>query len=130
MGSSVPVDSVLEIIKKEGHFAWCDGASIYTMKRDHTFTFTPVGISGRAITGKWRSTNPSGSVILVFGQWSWINGRSPDNDFRKIRIHLRNYTKEKVAWTVKGETTNFHKPYFVVEELSKISKEEYEQEVK
>jgi len=58
-----------------------DGSSIYIFFPDKTFRLEPIGMSGRTIKGTW--TNDSHRIHIV-GQWSWINGLSPNDDFREM----------------------------------------------
>lgn len=105
-----------KVIELNGDYKWCDGASVYTLHRDHTFSLGPKGISGRVINGWWKH---NGEVYVIVGRWSWINGWSRRNDYRMMHLDVRvKYKEEESKW-------GFHEPYFQVEKLINIDNELY-----
>jgi len=52
--------------------------------KDGTFTSEPLSISGREIIGKWELRDER--VFVIRGQWTWINGLSPRDDYRQMEI--------------------------------------------
>src|SRR4051794_36756726 len=75
----------LKIIEEEGQFVFHDGSSYYLFRKDGTFKSGPMGLSGREITGKWRVDD---RLFVIEGRWGWINGVSPEDDYRKMVIYL------------------------------------------
>jgi hypothetical protein len=113
-----------EIIKTEGQFVFTDGSSYYMFKKDGTFTSEPLEISGREITGTWELRDER--VFVIRGRWMWINGLSPRDDYRQMRIAIYRPTAvETVDWLSHTDATRnvkVYKCYFVIEELIKIAK--------
>ena len=82
-----------------------------------------MGLSGREITGKWRVDD---RLFVIEGRWGWINGVSPEDDYRKMVIYL---SKPESVETVKrmspveaGANRKIYKCYFLIEGLEKIAK--------
>ena len=123
VGSELP--EPLQIIQEEGQFVFTDGSSYYLLKKDGTFTSEPLGISGREITGRWEL---QGRVFVIQGRWSWINGLSPRDDYRKMRLAIyrpvSSETVEHLSLVDGNVNTKIYKCYFVIEELQKIPKPE------
>src|SRR5690242_4812813 len=74
-----------QIIEKEGRFVFIDGSSYYLFKKDGTFSSGPLGMSGRVITGTWKKQD---NLFVIQGQWSWVNGLSQENDYRKMVLYV------------------------------------------
>ena len=116
--------SPLQILKKEGQFVFTDGSSYYQLKKDGTFDSGPLDMSGRTIHGHWTSRDEM--VFIVRGQWSWVNGVSPIDDYRKMTIAI--YTPTGIEPKKEAQHFSFapdakvYKCYFVIEELVKIKK--------
>tara|TARA_R110002167_G_scaffold102617_1_gene266098 strand:- start:489 stop:896 length:408 start_codon:yes stop_codon:yes gene_type:complete len=95
-----------------------DGSSIYIFMPDNTFVSEPLGLSGRTINGKW---DWDSHLIRITGTWSWINGLSPENDFREMDIHIGHITNEtsehKSMLTAKKH--RIYKSYFYIDRLEK-----------
>jgi hypothetical protein len=112
-----------QIIKDEGKFIFTDGSSYYLFQKDGTFKSEPVGISGRVITGTWKSQN---NLFVIQGKWSWVNGLSQENDFRKMVLYINNPASseivEKLSFGFGSQKVKIYKCYFLVEELQKIPK--------
>ena len=80
--SSIGVPSLREpsqIIQEEGQFVFTDGVSYYLLKKGGSFQSGPLALSGRTIVGRWKSQVANHFVIE--GQWGWVNGLSPRDDF-------------------------------------------------
>jgi len=116
--------TVQQILDEEGHFAWSDGTSIYRLEKNHSFTLKPVGVSGRTIEGKWTLLDGQSSKIQVFGRWLWLNGASAPDDYRKMTIHISGPAVRK------SERAGLYQPFFGIEELVKISKEQYQKGIR
>ena len=125
VSSSVAVADLREpikIIQEEGQFVFADGASYYSLKRDGTFTSAPLGLSGRTITGHWKYEVPG--RFIIEGQWGWINGLSPRDDFRRMTLAISAaesfVEKEQVSAAETTGPVKIYKCYFIVDELIKI----------
>lgn len=112
-----------QIIKDEGRFIFTDDHSYYLFKKDGTFRFAPLGLSGRVITGTWKS---QGNLFVIQGQWGWVNGLSIQDDFRKMVLYISNpnssETVERLSFDFGSLNVKIYKCYFLVEELQKIPK--------
>ncbi len=106
-----------EIIKKEGRLMFSDGSSWYAFERDGRFSSGPLGMSGRTITGTWKH---DGSLFVVEGTWSWLNGLSRPGDRRRMKLgisHPRPAAAPPRQPLMGGKPGRFHDCYFVVDEL-------------
>jgi hypothetical protein len=114
-----PPRAVTEIIASDGAFSFSDGSSLYTFRQDHSFSLEPLGISGQTITGLWSVTDDG--LFLISGQWGWVNGVSPDDDYRELllRVHC---TGDKHKATDTYRDIDVYPVYFHIERLSKIKK--------
>jgi hypothetical protein len=112
-----------QIIKDEGKFIFTDGGSYYLFQKDGTFKSEPLGISGRVITGTWKSQD---NLFVIQGKWSWMNGLSRENDFRKMVLYINNPDSsemvERLSFGFGSLKVKIYKCYFLVEELQKIPK--------
>jgi hypothetical protein len=111
--------SVTEIIASDGAFSFSDGSSLYTFRKDHSFSLEPLGISGQTITGHW-SVNADG-LFLISGQWGWVNGISPTDDYRELLLNIRCTGDQHKAKDTYRDV-NVYPVYFHIERLSKIPK--------
>ena len=113
-----------EIVQSEGQFVFTDGSSYYMFKKDGTFTSGPLDISGREINGKWELHDERAFVIR--GQWTWINGLSPRDDYRQMEIWVyRPMSAEivpRLSFVGGGLNVKVYKCYFVIDQLTKIPK--------
>src|SRR3954468_19350334 len=77
-----------QIIEEEGQFVFSDSASYYILEKGGAFRSGPLGLSGRMIAGSWKSQTPNVApgVFVVEGRWSWMNGMSPRNDYRRMTL--------------------------------------------
>jgi hypothetical protein len=116
----------LQIIQEEGQFVFTDGSSYYQFKKDGTFKSGPLGISGREISGTWKSPDPRFPMFVIQGRWSWINGLSPRDDYRKLTLYIGHpvsvETVEQLSLVGGGRNVKVYKCYFMVDELQKIPK--------
>lgn len=108
-----------DIVASEGAFSFADGSSVFTFHSDHRFTLEPIGMSGRTIEGAW--TNVAG--LLITGEWGWLNGLSPLDDFREMVLHV-NYMGEP-AIEVGYRTDRVYPVYFTIERLVTIDEAIY-----
>ncbi len=112
-----------QIIQDEERFIFTDGNSYYLFKKDGTFKSEPLGISGRVITGTWKLQD---HLFVIQGQWSWVNGLSQKDDFRKMILYISNpvssETVERLSFGFGSLNVKIYKCYFLVEELQKIPK--------
>ena len=103
----------LEVIEKEGVLRFSDGSSIYALHKDGRFELTPEGMSGRTISGVWKSDD---GLIRIEGVWSWMNGYSIPDDMRIMRLQvIPRGEKEKVG--LRSELVT--KVYFTIESIQK-----------
>ena len=118
--SLTAADSLVEpiaVIAEEGSLNISDGSSLYTFNRDGTFSSIPLGISGRTIEGRWTQ---EGETFIVEGKWSWLNGISPTNDQRVMRLGVGELDKShQVIVGVPLRKIPVYNCYFVIEELTK-----------
>jgi hypothetical protein len=82
LAAEIPKPS--EIIHDEGQFVFSDGSSYYLFKKDGTFISEPLGLTGRVITGTW--TCQDDRLFVIQRRWTWINGLSPRDDYRQMKI--------------------------------------------
>ncbi len=113
--------SIAQILAQEGRFSFSDGASVYTLERDHRFHFGPTGMSGRTIEGKWTQPDRSTAHYQIFGRWRWINGFSGNDDYRRMTLDIRE------PYSSRRDANERYETYFVVEEVVPITAQEYEQ---
>ena len=115
-----------QIIKDEGKFIFTDGSSYYLFQKDGTFKSEPLGISGRVITGTWKLQDRQDNLFVIQGKWSWVNGLSQENDFRKMVLYINtpasSETVERLSSGFGSLKVKIYKCYFLVEELQKIAK--------
>ena len=111
-----------EIIRAEGEFVFTDGSSYYLFERHGKFTSEPLSLSGRVINGSWEFRD---GVFVVHGRWSWINGLSPSDDYRQMKISVGRPTSAEMVdqlSLVSGKrNARVYQCYFIVEELFKLS---------
>jgi hypothetical protein len=113
--------SLNEIVEAEGVFAFSDGSSYYIFRKDGTFGMGPVGLSGRTISGTWRSLDSP--VFEIAGTWSWVNGVSERNDRRRMKIYVAPVRDLQPSDISAGHhpqgVTKIYSVYFFVDELVK-----------
>ncbi|MGI8897441.1 MAG: hypothetical protein ACR2IB_03500 [Pyrinomonadaceae bacterium] len=113
----------IEIIQEDGQFVFTDGASFYLFKKDGAFQSAPLGLSGRVITGRWKFQLPS--RFMIEGQWTWVNGLSARDDFRKMTLVLSATEsfeeKQQVSAVELIGPVKIYKCYFTVDEVVKMS---------
>ena len=78
----------VDIIAREGSLNVSDGSSLYLFNQDGSFHSFPVGMSGRTIEGRWAFQPGSEAVVIIEGRWGWLNGLSPLDDFRTMKLVL------------------------------------------
>jgi hypothetical protein len=120
VGADDALPSISEIIEEEGQFAFTDGSSTYRFYGDGSFLLEPVGISGRAVEGRWESPDPGRMEIT--GTWSWYNGVSAIDDTRRMTLDVSLLSMDTVEsdalWG--ASDTRLYEVYFTVEELVPI----------
>ncbi len=116
----------LKIIQEEGQFIFTDGSSYYQFKKDGTFKSGPLRIQGREITGRWKVVDARFPLFVILGRWSWINGLSPKEDYRKLTLYLGNPTSaetvEQLSQVADARNVKVYRCYFLIEELQKMPK--------
>jgi len=119
-GSQSVLPAVLEIINDEGQFAFTDGSSLYRFFEDGSFLMEPIGISGRAIEGFWKSTDQG--VMEITGLWTWYNGVSSINDYRKMVIFITILSMDEIELDMPWQEsdTRLYDVYFTTEELGPV----------
>jgi hypothetical protein len=118
-------DSVLveQIINKEGQFVFADGSSYYRFDKDGTFVSGPLGMSGRVISGTWK-TSPGSSFFVINGKWSWLGGITESVDDRRRMTMIINSPGVGVDeatdfWAKRvKQPIKIYRPYFIIHELT------------
>lgn len=109
--------SISEIIAGEGKFAFTDGSSVYRFTDDGGFLMEPLSLCGRAIEGTWTSSDPG--VFTISGLWTWYNGTSPIDDFRRMTLFVTLLSTEpdtvESLWNYLGERV--YPVYFTIDEI-------------
>ena len=109
-----------DILANENVFRFFDGSSIYSFFSDGSFLLEPAGLSGRAVEGTW--TTDGYSIFTVTGTWTWYNGISAIDDFRRMTILITLHSEEpdtlESLW--QGAGTMVYSVYFTVDELTSI----------
>lgn len=112
--------TIPDIIKTEGGFSFTDGSSVYTFSDDGTFMMEPLSLSGRAIEGRW--TSGSEGAFLITGVWTWYNGISALDDFRRMTMAVTLIPGEpdtvRTMWS--GSETRLYPVYFTIDEVAGI----------
>ncbi len=112
--------TIPDIIKTEGEFAFTDGSSVYRFAQDGAFNMEPLSLSGRAIEGRW--TSGSQGLFLVTGVWTWYNGLSVPDDYRRMTMTITMIPGEpdtvRTMWS--GSETRLHPVYFTIDEVAGI----------
>jgi len=112
--------SIPEIIALEGVFAFTDGSSVYTFSEDGTFLMEPLSLSGRAIEGRW--TFESQGLFMITGVWTWYNGISVPDDFRRMTMAVTLIPGEpatvQTIWS--GSSARLYQVYFTIDEVAGI----------
>jgi len=107
---------VAEAVSKDGFLKFSDGSSIYTFYGNGSFNLAPCGMSGRAIKGKWKEVD---GVVVVEGEWSWVNGISELNDKRVMKLQVNVYPSEDQE-SVGMNDVQVTKVYFTIESIRKV----------
>ena len=119
-------DAVDQIISEAGIFAYSDGSSYFAFRKDGQFESGPMGESGRTINGTW--TKDRDDRFVVKGKWGWMNGVSPTNDFRTMRLSISSYSPEPYSTPsnalfgsalITNRPAQFYKVYAVIDSLIK-----------
>jgi hypothetical protein len=100
-----------------------DGSSIYIFSPDKKFRLEPIGMSGRTIEGTWSKDSEG---IHIVGKWSWVNGMSPNDDFREMDIHIGSLQEKTREYTsmFPPSKRKIHECYFLIERIEKKKKGE------
>ncbi|TLD69352.1 hypothetical protein FEM03_18460 [Phragmitibacter flavus] len=124
--SAPPPDPAIEM--KGSGIILVDGTSSYIFAKDGTFRSDPLGMSGRTFTGNWKIEQPSaGSAakVVVEAKCGWINGLSPNDDYRRIVffIYSGNTTVFERPEVVGGwMPQNYYKCYWLIDEMTRLTK--------
>lgn len=112
--------TIPDIIKTEGEFAFTDGSSVYRFSEDGTFMMEPLSLSGRAIEGRW--TSGSQGLFMVTGVWTWYNGLSVLDDFRRMTmaVTLIQGEPDTVQSMWSSSATRLYPVYFTIDEVVDI----------
>lgn len=112
---SIPV-----IIAGEGEFAFTDGSSVYRFSRDGGFRMEPLTLSGRAIEGTWTPGNQG--QFVVTGVWTWYNGLSVPDDFRRMTMTVAVLPggPETVQTPWGGSGTRLYPVSFTIDEVAPV----------
>ena len=112
--------SIPLIIAEEGEFAFTDGSSVFRFEQDGSFRMEPVSLSGRAIEGTWTSESPG--LFLITGVWTWYNGISVPDDFRRMTMTVTLLPGEpdtvRTLWG--GSESQLYPVYFVIDTVTGI----------
>lgn len=112
-----------KIIDEEGRFVFTDGVSFFLFEKGGAFQSAPLGLSGRVITGRWEFKPPRSFTIE--GQWTWINGLSARDDFRKMTLIVSTPTsfeeRQQISLVELIGPVRIYKCYFTVDEMIKMS---------
>ena len=106
-----------DILCKENVFRFSDGSSVYSFFSDGDFLMEPAGLSGRAIEGVWETDDYG--VFTVTGTWTWYNGISLIDDYRRMKICVTLLSEEpdtlESLW--QGAGTPVYQVYFTIDEI-------------
>jgi len=124
--SEPPPDPAIEM--KESGITLTDGSSSYTFAKDGTFSSDPLGMSGRTFKGSWKIEDHSaGSAakVVVEAKFGWINGLSPNDDYRRIVFFVYSgktvlFERPDVGFGMLPK--NHYKCYWLIDEMTKIAK--------
>jgi hypothetical protein len=113
----------LKIIQAEGQFVFTDGSSYYLLRKGGEFKSGPLGLSGREITGTWKTND---RMFVIEGRWGWMNGVSAADDYRQMTLYVGTPTSVETARRLShvDESVNvkIYKCYFIIEELRKVAR--------
>jgi hypothetical protein len=112
-----------DIIRKNGTVGISDGSSLFIFSANGRFSQQPVGESGRTVEGKW-ATDQQGAKFTITGNWSWMNGRSPTSDPRKMVVVIYPDGREPqvtASTDMVGKPLKICHAYFEIEGLTKTS---------
>ena len=121
--STMAAGKKLKRIIKSGQFAFTDGSSIFQLKKGGTFELQPRGMSGRTVRVLWKTSGYR--IFTIVGKWSWINGASPRNDYRRMKLHITYMGGAPGAKKGRLHRMKLYPVYFTIEQLLKISKAAY-----
>ena len=106
-----------DILARENCFSFTDGSSVYSFYGDGSFLMEPLGLSGRAIDGIWETEDYC--VFYVTGTWTWYNGISLIDDFRRMEICITLLSEEpetlECLW--QDADTSVYSVYFTIDEV-------------
>ena len=82
--------SPLDVISFRGQLNARDGIMIYTLKKDGSFSSSPLAMSGTWVQGKWKlESSSNGLRIQVEGRWGGVNQSSPSDQFITMRLMIQ-----------------------------------------
>lgn len=109
-----------KIIQQEGRFIFTDGSSYYLLEKGGRFKSAPLGMSGREITGTWKLEEQK---FVVEGQWGWINGASPTDDYRRLTFFVSTPMSVETVKSFPLAGAKIYKCYFLIDELQKMPRQ-------
>ncbi len=113
--------SALEAINHLGGISISDGSSYFTFFKDGRFASEPVGASGRTMHGQW-VIGSSGRLIAT-ANFSWLNGVSTGDDYRKIVFVIASTSLPAVeAKPQRGPPATLVDAYFYIDEMVNMPK--------
>jgi hypothetical protein len=63
---------------------------IYTLKKDGSFSSSPLAMSGTWVQGKWKLENSSNGLrVQVKGRWGGVNQSSPNDQFITMTLMIQ-----------------------------------------
>ena len=112
----------LELIKAEGELVLTDTASFFVFKADGTFQSSPNGMSGRTLSGTWKSAPGEPLLFEVIAQHSWLNGASAKDDYRKLVFAIYPGTTRAFTPSLGASVKRVFDGYWLIQELTKVAK--------
>lgn len=109
-------------LQAEGDYCFTDGSSLYRLSTDGSFSLQPAGMSGRTIEGAWGLAD--GARVTVVGQWGWVNGLSPLQDYRQMVLYLSDHG-EPPGEVDPRSGCKLSQPYFTVEGVTPLRVQAY-----
>jgi len=118
--------SALHALEQKKAITISDGVSYYTFKADGNFASGPIGMSGRTISGTWKvDTGRPNAPFVVEGKWSWVNGISRNDDYRRMVVSIWPGSFRPAIGAEKDgflSAKEMFDCYFVIDELTAIKK--------
>ena len=119
------VPSITKIIGETGSFAFTDGSSVYTFKKDGTFKLLPVKNMARCVSGTWTNRVGSDETFVVQGLWAWVDGISKIDDYREMTLLVHLLDPKPLRRQIKSTASqvDLYDVYFTIEDIHPINVE-------